>query len=142
MSRTPLLLIAAVGVIALPACAPTPKTDAVSSSDSNRQCFAPNQINNVRGNNLAFYLRNEDEDVFEIKTLGYCPEIDFTLTMGFVQKLGRLCTGDTSHITMADGLTPRTVCQVQVVKKLTEAEIAALPSRDRPASKRGFRGNR
>lgn len=132
MARISPLLIAAVGVIALPACAPTPGTDTASSSASNRQCFSPGPGINFRGNNRTFYLRSGNEDVFELKTVGSCPEIDFTLSITFVQRLGRLCTGDTTHITMADGLTPRTVCQVQVVKKLTEAEIEALPSRDRP----------
>lgn len=142
MSRTPLLLIAAVGVIALPACAPTPKTDAVSSSDSNRQCFQPNKVENFRGNNQTFYLRTQDNDVFQLNTIGYCSEGDFTLSISFEQVLGRICTGDTAHINMIGGVSPRTYCRAQVVKKLTEAEIAALPARDRPASKRGFRGNR
>ncbi|MNE28082.1 hypothetical protein D3C80_1215110 [compost metagenome] len=71
--------------------------------------------------------------MFELKTLGHCPEIDFNLTMSFMPapRLSRICTGDTPTIAMSDqGL--RSLCRVQVVKKLTEAEVAALPARDRP----------
>lgn len=132
MSRTYPLLIAAVGAISMSGCAPTPGADIASSSASNRQCFSPEQGLNFRGNNQTIYVRSGKEDVFELKTVESCPEIDFTLTIRFPQMLGRYCTGDTTPITMADGLTPRSICQVQVVKKLTEAEIAALPSRDRP----------
>ena len=81
--------------------------------------------------------------MFEIKTVGSCPEIDFDLSIRFVAPtlFSRICTGDTATIEMRQ-IGQRSLGQVQVVKKLTEAEIAALPSRDRPASKRGFRGKR
>ena len=46
--------------------------------------------------------------------------------------LSRLCTGDFSRILVSGGPTPRQPCRVQVVKKLTEAEVTALPARDRP----------
>lgn len=133
MSRTYPLLIAAVGAISMSGCAPTPGADIASSSASNRQCFSSGQNPNFRGNNQTIYMRSGKEDVFELKTVGSCPEIHFDLSIRFTSAgpFSRICTGDTATIEMRQ-IGQRSLCQVQVVKKLTEAEIAALPSRDRP----------
>lgn len=132
MSRVSPLLIAAAGVVSLSACAPTAGTDTNTSSASNRQCFAPHQGAKFRGNNQTFYLRSENQ-VFQLKTIGSCPEIDFDLSIRFLPapRLNRVCTGDTPTIEMSQ-MGQRSLCQVQVVKQLTDAEIEALPSRDRP----------
>lgn len=133
MSRISPLWIAALGVISLSACAPTPGTDTASSSASNRQCFSPSQGTNFRGDNQTFYLLSGNEDMYQLKTVGSCPEIDFDLSIRFRSpgRFSRICTGDTATIEMSQ-LGQRSLCQAQVVKKLTEAEIEALPSADRP----------
>jgi hypothetical protein len=133
MSRTYPLLIAAVGAISMSGCAPTPGADTASSSASNRQCFSPGLNPNFRGNNQTIYMRSRNVDVYELKTVGSCPEVDFGLSIRFKSAgpFSRICTGDTATIEMHQ-IGQRSLCQVQVVKKLTEAEIAALPSRDRP----------
>ena len=135
MSRPVLFLLAAVG--ALSACAPVaaPSADTPASpSGSSRQCFYADQVDNFRGDNQTLYIRGRNKDVFELKTLGYCADIDFALGIAFVPDAGmnRLCTGDMTRIGIAGGGSPRTPCRVQVVKKLSEAEIEALPARNRP----------
>lgn len=136
MSRISSPLIAAVGAISLASCAPTSGTDTTSNITSNDQCFHPRQTSNFRGNNETFYLLSQDKYVFELKTIDQCPEIDFNLPPIFrsPSTYSRVCTGDTSIIEMSR-LGMRSLCRVQVVKKLTDDEIAALPAQDRPPRK-------
>lgn len=133
MSRVlPLLLIAA-GATALSACAPPAGTEGAKPSTRGQQCFYTDQVDNFRGNNQTLYIRARNKDVFELQTLGYCADIDFAFSIGFVPDgFNRLCTGDFSRIVVSGGATPYAPCRVQVVKKLTEAEVMALPARDRP----------
>ncbi|WEK58243.1 MAG: DUF6491 family protein [Candidatus Brevundimonas phytovorans] len=132
MSRVfPLLLLA--GAVALSACAPMSAQDG-AQPPARSQCFYTDQVDNFRGDNQTLYIRTRNKDVFELQTLGYCADIDFAFGIGFVPdaSLSRLCTGDFSRILVSGGPTPRQPCRVQVVKKLTEAEVTALPARDRP----------
>lgn len=134
MSRMFPLLMAAAGATALSACAPMGATKPSPAGAGERQCFYADQIDNFRGNNQTLYVRARNKDVFELKTLGYCDNIDFTFSIAFLPDAGfnRLCTGDLSRILVSGGTPPRAPCRVQVVKKLTEAEVMALPARDRP----------
>ena len=134
MSRAYPFLIAAAGATALAACAPMAPGDGAPTASRGSQCFYTDQVDNFRGNNQTLYVRARNNDVFELKTLGYCADIDFAFGIGFVPdaSLSRLCTGDFSRILVSGGPTPRQPCRVQVVKTLTEAEVTALPTRDRP----------
>lgn len=134
MSRMFPLLLLAAGATALSACAPTTANDSAQTTPRSTQCFYADQVDNFRGNNQTLYIRARNKDVFELQTLGYCADIDFAFGIGFLPNAGlnRLCTGDISRIVVSGGPSPRTPCRVQVVKKLTEAEVTALPARDRP----------
>ncbi|MFK0300170.1 DUF6491 family protein [Brevundimonas sp. NPDC090276] len=131
MSRLSSLLLTALGVTALSACAPMTGGEGAKPSP-NRQCFYPDQVDNFRGNNQTIYVRARNKDVFELQTFGMCSDVDFAFAIAFVPNtaLSRLCVGDTSRLVV--GAPPRDLCRVQVVKQLTEAEVMALPSRDRP----------
>lgn len=132
MSRMLPLLLVAAGATALSACAPTSPGGSAQTSSLGSRCFYTDQIDNFRGNNQSIYLRARNKDVFELQTFGMCSDIDFAFAIAFVPNtpLNRLCVGDTSRLVV--GGPPRDLCRVQVVKKLTEAEVAALPARDRP----------
>lgn len=134
MSRMFPLLLLAAGASALSACAPTAATDGAKAPSRSTQCFNTDRVDNFRGNNQNLYVRLLNKDVYQLQTLGYCADIDFAFTIAFLPNAGfdRLCTGDISRILVSGGPTPREPCRVQVIKKLTEAEIAALPARDRP----------
>jgi len=134
MSRMFPLLLAAAGAAALSACAPTAANDDGAATAPGARCFYADQVDNFRGDNQTLYVRTRNKDVFELQTLGYCANIDFAFSIGFVPdaSLNRLCTGDFSRILVSGGPTPREPCRVQVVRKLTETEVAALPARDRP----------
>ncbi|MNR20431.1 hypothetical protein D3C85_1372700 [compost metagenome] len=128
------LLLVAVGATALSACAPMTGANPNQTASSAGQCFYADQVDNFRGNNQTLYIRTRNKDVFELQSFGNCPNIDFAFAIAFLPNTGvnRLCTGDLSRIVVAGGGTPRDQCRVQIVKKLTEAEVAALPARDRP----------
>lgn len=134
MSRMFPLLLVAAGATALSACAPMTGTKPAETASSGRQCFYADQVDNFRGNNQTLYVRARNKDVFELQTFGFCSDIDFAFGIAFLPNSGinRLCTGDLSRIVIAGGASPRAQCRVQVVKKMTEAEVAALPARDRP----------
>lgn len=134
MSRVLPLLFVAAGAAALSACAPMNDAKPTQMGTRERQCFYADQVDNFRGDNQTLYIRARNKDVFELQTLGYCPDIDFAFGLAFLPTAGinRLCTDDTSRIVVAGGPSPRAQCRIRVVKKLTEAEVAALPSRNRP----------
>lgn len=134
MSRMILLVLLAAGATALSACAPMTGAESTRTSSMGQQCFYADQVDNFRGDNQTLYVRARNNDVFELKTLGYCADIDFAFGIAFLPNSGinRLCTGDLSRIVVAGGMEPRAQCRAQVVKKLTEAEVAALPARSRP----------
>jgi hypothetical protein len=133
MSR--LLLIAAVtGATALSACAPMAANDGAPTASRSTQCFYANQVDNFRGNDQTLYVRTRNKDVFELETFGACSNIDFAFGIAFLPNRGinRLCTGDLTRVVVVGGGEPRAQCRVQVIKKLTDAEVMALPARDRP----------
>ena len=135
MSRMIPLVLLAAGATALSACAPMTGAESTRTSSMGQQCFYADQVDNFRGNNQTLYVRARNNDVFELKLLGYCADIDFAFGIAFLPGAGldRLCTGDSSRILVSgSGSPPRAPCRVQVVKKLGEAEITALPARDRP----------
>lgn len=134
MSRMFPLLVVAAGATALSACAPMTGAEPTRTSSMGQQCFYANQVDNFRGDNQTLYVRARNKDVFELQTFGGCSDIDFAFGIAFLPNSGinRLCTGDLSRIIVAGGMEPRAQCRVQVVKKLTEAEVAALPARNRP----------
>lgn len=129
------LILAAAG---LSACAPTggaaPVLQAESSARSVQQCFTPDRVMNFRGGNAGeVYLRVHGGAVFAITSAG-CPEVNRAPALALSPITGvndRLCVGDTARITGGDYAPPRQ-CQARVMRSLTEAEIAALPSRQRP----------
>lgn len=133
MSRMFPLLLVAAGATALSACAPMTGSKPAQTASSGRQCFFTEEVDNFRGDNQTLHIRTRNKDVYELQSLGYCADIDFAFSIAFVPGgLRSLCTGDFSRIVVSGGPAPRNQCRVQVVKKLTEAEVMALPARDRP----------
>ena len=134
MSRMIPLVLLAAGATALSACAPMTGAESTRTSSMGQQCFYADQVDNFRGNNQTLYVRARNNDVFELKILGYCADIDFAFGIAFLPNSGinRLCTGDLSRIIVGSGPSPSNQCRVQVIKKLTAAEVAALPERNRP----------
>lgn len=129
-------------VLALPAagCAPPPGGDGaiVTSSRPERACFSVDQVRNFRQGGVGqVYVRAAGGDVFQLDSAGGCPDL------GFAQRLailpdgaglagGRACTTDAVRIVLPGSTASTDVCRARVTRRLTEAEVAALPSRERP----------
>lgn len=135
MSRLiPSLLIAVSGAVALAACAPTASTERAESAAPERQCLFQDQIQSFRVRDQTIYLRGSGKAVFELEAAGYCRDLDDAMALAFLPQGGltRLCTGDWTQVVPSGATRPVTPCRVRIVKRLTDAEVAALPERDRP----------
>ncbi|KQY89844.1 DUF6491 family protein [Brevundimonas sp. Root1423] len=141
----PLAVSAVVSALALAACAPTdtggqtePVTGrAYSGPAQPRQCFSVQQVSNyTRGNSDQVFLRVGRSDVYELSATGGCPDIDFAQQMALIPDAGmagsRICTNDWARVVVPGSSSRVTTCRVRVSRQLTEAEVAALPSRQRP----------
>lgn len=121
--------------VAITACAPinSPKSTPLAQQSDARTCF---RTMNVRSfspdSDQTLYVRTAHNEVVQVDTLGECHGLDTAIAVDLRPQDGfqRLCTGDFSTLRV---LQPqRETCRVQVVKQLSETEIAALPSRVRP----------
>lgn len=129
------LLLIAAAATAVVGCAPTAGPDGVVGASSARQCFRPDMVRNFRSSDFqTIYIRSHNEGVFELKASGFCRELDFAQTLAISSSMGgsRLCAGDWADIRVAALGSDTQRCRALVTRRLTEAEVEALPSRDRP----------
>lgn len=127
-------------LFALAACAPMPGgPEGASTADRGqvRPCFTPSQVTNFRQgrDDRSIYLRMLNGDVYELSS-GGCSDLNFTNAIQITQELGdpgRVCVGDTTRLLTGGGSNLVNIpCRARVERRLTETELAALPSRDRP----------
>lgn len=123
----PLMMIVA-------ACAPGPD---VTASESTRQaCFMSDRIINFRaGQSPSIYVKALGGDVFELQSTGFCRDLDSAVSLGFTPLAGateRTCVGDPIDINVSVAGASSNRCRARVARKLSEEEVAALPSRYRP----------
>ena len=122
--------------VALSACAPSTMTASPDRSSPPRQCVFTDRIDNFRqaDDGRTLYLKSRRNEVFEVRSAGYCPDLDTTIALAIQPDAGmsQVCAGDWARILVSGGSGPAQVCRVQVVKRLTTEEIAALPPRSRP----------
>lgn len=136
--RTPALAAPAIFAL-LASCAPVADGSAAGGDgpSSARQCFSVSQVNNFeQGRSGQLFLRVGRNDVYELNAAGGCTDLDFASQLALIPEGGmvgtRLCTHDSARIVVPGSASQTTVCRVRVSRKLTVAEIAALPERHRP----------
>lgn len=114
-------------------CAPAPRSDAPPTAPmtgEDRVCFRPSEIRNFRSEtSQTVYVRTSASDVFQVQASGGCRGLETAnaIAMRPQTGAGRICTGDWATLSL-----PAETCRVQVVKRLSEADLAALPGRLRP----------
>ena len=127
--------------LVLAACAPTSGGETPGMADSGvssaRQCFSVSQVNNyTRGRMDQLFLRVGRSAVYELNAAGGCPDLDFAQQVALVPDGGmagsRLCTDDWARVVVPGSTSAASVCRVRISRQLTEAEVAALPPRQRP----------
>ena len=135
MSRS--IAAVAVAALALAAAGPAPQTaSAADEPSAGRQCFRPQTVRNYRTHHdTTAYVRDLRGQVFELQTTG-CRGLSASRTLGISpQTGGTACVGDAVAVATAGPSTMgenNSVCSARVTRKLTEAEVEALPSRLRP----------
>lgn len=136
------LPVVAFAVLTLPliaaGCAPSTDPGVEGADPQARPCFMANMVTNFRsGDGQNLYLRaGRNGGVFELQSVGFCRDLDWAQSIAIAPEFGsgaRLCPGD--RVTLAyrgGGAMPNGPCRAVVERKLTEAEVEALPSRSRP----------
>lgn len=132
------LLTAFSVAAALSACAPVQDPAMTSGSEARpaRQCFSVSQVRNFRqGGPGQVFLKVGGADVYELTVAGGCTDLDFAYRLALIPDgfTGpRLCTGDYGRVLVPGSTSTTSVCRVRVNRLLTDAEVAALPSSQRP----------
>jgi hypothetical protein len=72
------------------------------------------------------------KDVYQFEMLGACPDVEWSNKIAIVSRgSNSICTGLDAEIIAPGPLGPER-CFVRTVRKLTPAEVTALPRRARP----------
>lgn len=121
--------------LALMAAAPASQEAAGPAPESkrDRQCFLASRVSNFSSvDPRVLNLRVGAKDVYQLDMFGACNDLDFNHEIGIVSRGSSwICSGfDATIISKSSIGTQR--CQVRNVRKLTDAEVEALPSRARP----------
>ncbi|HEV2083098.1 MAG TPA: hypothetical protein VGR32_11700 [Brevundimonas sp.] len=137
--RAALFVAATSAALATSACAPT--TDGMADDGAapraETRCFSSDQVRNFRqGRTGQVFVRAAGGDVFEIEAYG-CNDLDFAQRLAFLPDVGgvgggRVCTSDSLRIATPGATSATDVCRARVTRVLTDEEVAALPSRQRP----------
>ena len=98
-----------------------------------RQCFWTSQVNNLASNDDRIVnVRVGVKQVYQFEMFGPCHDVDWSHKIALVSRgSSSICSGLDAEI-ITQGPLGQQRCQVRKVRKLTAAEIAALPSRARP----------
>lgn len=136
MTRT-MAITTALASLTLIAAGPAPQVASPGGdSSAERQCFRPQTVRNYRtDHDTTAYVRDLRGQVFELQTAG-CRGLSASRTLGISpQTGGTACVGEAVTVATAGPSTMgenNSVCAARVTRKLTAAEIEALPSRLRP----------
>jgi hypothetical protein len=100
-----------------------------------RQCFYARDVDGFAAadDHGTVYIRVGVNDVYALKLLGTCPDVDWTLKLGLASRGGDfICSGlDAELVVPGAPLGPQR-CPVSELHKLSPAEVAALPPKLRP----------
>ncbi len=98
-----------------------------------RHCFWTRSVNNfASADPHTVNVRVGVRDVYQLEMIGSCPDVDWATRIAIVSRSGSsICTGMDAELIAPSPIGPQR-CPVRAVRKLTEAEIAALPRGARP----------
>jgi hypothetical protein len=99
-----------------------------------RDCFNVDSVSGFQApDEGGIYVTVGASRTYQLDVLGHCPNIDWTQRVGLRTRGSNfVCTGmDVDLIVPQDGMGPPLRCAVKAVRRLTDAEAAALKHRDR-----------
>lgn len=126
------LILAALALGATGACAPT--APGMAPAAGQRECFFVHQVRSFSStDDRRVYVETGPNEVFELQTFG-CSNVDWSTSIGIRSTGGgsSVCSGLDAELIVPDLPGGRTTCPVTGVRRLSDAELAALPERDRP----------
>jgi len=97
------------------------------------QCFWTHQVHNfASADDRVVNLRVGVKEVYQLEMFGRCQDVDWSQNIAIVSRgSSSICTGLDATIITPSPIGPMR-CPVKTVRKLTEAEIKALPRGSRP----------
>ncbi len=125
-----LLMGAALG----PAAALTTHATAADTPKAKRACFYSEDLRNFREvDNRTVNVLVGGKDVFQLSLFSDCPDISSATAIGIKTAMGQgfICDGLDIDIITPSPIGPRQ-CPVTRMRKLSPAEVAALPKGQRP----------
>lgn len=125
---------ALVGALGFLACATSAAQAAPDAGG--RACFYPGNLSSwVDVDRTTVNIRVNVDDFYQLKLLGDCPNIDWTQHIG-IEHQGSpwICSGlDATLIVPQGGVGgPPLRCAVTSIRKLSPAEVEALPKKQKP----------
>jgi len=97
-----------------------------------QECFWASQADSFAApDDHTVNVRVNARGIYQFKLLGSCPDIDWNQHIALVSRETNICTGMDAEI-ISQSQTGPLRCTVTDMRKLTPAEIAALPRRARP----------
>jgi hypothetical protein len=98
-----------------------------------RECFlASNVTNFAAADEKTVYVRVGVQDVYQFDMFGRCPDIDWNQRLALVSRTSSwICDGMDADVITHTPLGPQR-CPVRSIRKLTPAEVKALPKRAQP----------
>lgn len=125
-----------LGFVALTACAPGAapgELAAEGAATQGRECFFTRNVNGFSAPDAeTLYLRVGVRDVYQMQMFAPCPDMDWAQRLAVVSRSGSsVCRGMDATI-ISPGPLGDQRCMVRAVRKLTPAEVEALPRGSRP----------
>ena len=98
-----------------------------------RSCFYARNVDSFRApDDKTVYLKVGVRDVYQLDLMGPCPDVNWSERIGIVSRGGDwICTGLDAEIVAPSTIGPHR-CPVQILRKLTREEAAALPPKAKP----------
>jgi hypothetical protein len=127
MNRTLILatLATAVALQAVPAAAAKPA--------ARQPCFSARQVNGFTAvNDRTINVRVGVRDIYQFKLMTACPDVRWNERLALVSRGSDwICSGLDAEVVTRTPIGPQR-CPVSEIHKLTPAEAAALPKKQRP----------
>jgi hypothetical protein len=124
---TGLAAVLTLAAVAAPAAA-------ASNKDQGRSCFYARNVSSwAAAGRDRVNLRVSVNDYYQLQLLGTCPDVDWTQAIGLESRGSDwICSGlDVTVIVPRTTIGPQR-CQATGLRKLTKAEVDALPKREKP----------
>jgi hypothetical protein len=129
-------LAAALALAAQAGAQPSAQTSAPArSSRPQRACFNVRMIDNFNApDESTVYIRVNVNEVYRLKLFAPCPNVNWDQRIALLNRSGGswICDPMDAELLVRDPGLGRQRCPVSEMRKLTPAEVAALPKKSRP----------